>query len=62
MKKIYNKPNMKCVKLLSAESLLTGSGKDTLSINGDKMEGDTFLSNQESEHDIWGDDGSSMWK
>lgn len=61
MKKIYNKPNMMCVQLLSAESLMTGSGKNTLNITSEKMNADAFLSNQESEHDIWGNDGSSMW-
>lgn len=61
MKKTYQKPNLKSVKLLCESSLLTASSVSY----GGQINGsvdDNALSNKESEHDIWGDDGSSMWK
>lgn len=63
MKKTYNKPKMKTVRLLAAESLMTVSG-DSVNIKATTYTatGDEALSNQESEHDIWGNDDSSMWK
>lgn len=63
MKKDYKKPEIKSVRLLAAETLMTGS---KLSVSDDDnaavMDASNFYSNQESEHDIWGDDSSSMWK
>lgn len=59
MKKIYQKPNLKSIQLLES-ALLAAS----INMTGERLEGgtDQALSNKESEHDIWGDNGSSMWK
>lgn len=62
MKKRYQKPNLKSVKLISESALLTGS----IQMGGEesRLQGgveNQALSNQESGHDIWGNDGSSMW-
>lgn len=61
MKKIYNRPIMKCINLLSAETLMTGSIVSVYSDESSMVEADAFLSNQESEHDIWGNSGNSIW-
>lgn len=67
MKRIYDKPELKTVKLMASESLLTasltslnwGGSDETKTINGGINGG--MLSNQESEHDIWGNSGNSIW-
>lgn len=59
MKKTYQKPNLKSVKLISESALLNGSvvmGEEAISGGADQA-----LSNQEGAHDIWGNDGSSIW-
>lgn len=63
MKKTYNKPKMKSVRLLAAESLMTVSGNasESVDLTNTTAVGTHALSNEESEHDIWGNDGSSMW-
>lgn len=64
MKKTYNRPDMKVVRLLAAESLMNASGdpsKESLNIDGNiTATGTNALSNKESEHDIWGNEGS-IW-
>lgn len=64
MKKTYSKPILKSTELLLAEQLLANSGSESVTIGNDSQTVyvSTALSNQESEHDIWGDDSSSMWK
>lgn len=68
MKRIYNKPELRTVKLMAAESLLSASGSESITFtDSDETAisggaGGGILSNKESEHDIWGNDGSSMWK
>lgn len=52
---------MKCINLLSAETLMTGSIVSVYSDESSMVEADAFLSNQESEHDIWGNSGNSIW-
>lgn len=64
MKRIYDKPELKTVKLMASESLLTaslywGGSDETKTIDGGINGG--MLSNQESEHDIWGNSGNSIW-
>lgn len=59
MKKTYQKPNLKSVKLISESALLNGSvvmGEEAISGGADQA-----LSNEEGKHDIWGNDGSSIW-
>ena len=59
MKKTYQKPNLKSVKLISESALLNGSvvmGEEAISGGANQA-----LSNQEGAHDIWGNDGSSIW-
>lgn len=64
MKKTYNKPTLKGIRLLAAEALLSAS---TESIGVDyetKVDGGTtggILSNEEGAHDIWGNSGNSIW-
>lgn len=63
MKKTYSKPILKSTELLLPEQLLANSGTSNpqITIDGDKTVGvGTALSNQESEHDIWGN-GGSIW-
>lgn len=58
MKKTYQKPNLKSIKLISESALLNGS------LNyGGKIEGgaDQALSNEEGKHDIWGNEGNGIW-
>lgn len=59
MKKTYQKPNLKSVKLISESALLNGSQLNM----GETIGGgaDQALSNEEGKHDIWGNDGSSIW-
>lgn len=62
MKRTYNKPSLKSVKLMAAETLLSASGEHKIEINeNETIGGSDFLSNQEGAHDIWGNDGSSIW-
>lgn len=63
MKKIYSKPILKSTELLLSEQLLANSGtnKSSVSISNTTAELSTALGNEESEHDIWGNDDSSMW-
>lgn len=63
MKKTYSKPILKSARLMS-EVLLCASRiettiNDDITIQGGNNGG--FLSNQESEHDIWGNSGNSIW-
>lgn len=59
MKKTYQKPNLKSVKLISESALLNSS---QLNMGGTISGGaDQALSNEEGKHDIWGNDGSSIW-
>lgn len=63
MKKRYQKPNLKSVKLIGESALLAAS---IINITGEdqRLDGgveNQALSNQESGHDIWGNDGSSIW-
>lgn len=62
MKKNYKKPEMKSVKLIAAETLMTAS-RFTVSDSDEAAVDDAsnFYSNQESEHDIWGNSGNSIW-
>lgn len=59
MKKTYQKPNLKSVKLISESALLNSSQLNM----GGTIDGDAgqALSNEEGKHDIWGNDGSSIW-
>lgn len=59
MKKTYQKPNLKSVKLISESALLNSSQLNM----GGTIDGGAgqALSNQEGAHDIWGNDGSSIW-
>lgn len=61
MKRTYNKPELKSVKLMIAESLLTGSQKEVIVDESVEIGSGNVLSNQEGAHDIWGNDGSSIW-
>lgn len=60
MKKTYQKPNLKSVKLISESALLNSSsvvmGEEAISGGADQA-----LSNQEGAHDIWGNDGNGIW-
>lgn len=61
MKRTYNKPELKSVKLMIAESLLNGSQKEVIVDESVEIGSGNVLSNQEGAHDIWGNDGSSIW-
>ncbi|MDM8146789.1 hypothetical protein QUW02_12815 [Bacteroides eggerthii] len=61
MKRTYNKPELKSVKLMIAESLLTGSQQEVIVDESVEIGSGNVLSNQEGAHDIWGNDGSSIW-
>lgn len=61
MKRTYNKPELKSVKLMIAESLLSGSQKEVIVDESVEIGSGNVLSNQEGAHDIWGNDGSSIW-
>lgn len=63
MKKTYHKPHLKVLRLLGAESLMNGSNPE--STNGLNIKEETAfsyeaLSNEESGHDIWGNEGN-IW-
>ena len=60
MKKTYQKPNLKSVKLISESALLNNSSQLDM---GGTIDGNVSqaLSNEEGAHDIWGNDGSSIW-
>lgn len=63
MKNTYHKPYLKVVRLLAAESLLDGSNQTStneITIKEHTVLNYEALSNQESEHDIWGNEGS-IW-
>lgn len=62
MKRTYQKPNLKSVKLISESALLSGSPQ--LNMGGDnRIEGGAgqALSNEEGAHDIWGNEGNGIW-
>lgn len=61
MKRTYNKPELKSVKLMIAESLLTASEQEVIVDESVEIGSGDVLSNQEGAHDIWGNDGSSIW-
>lgn len=65
MKKIYKKPELKSVKLMSAETLLSASKNMVVSDDDeDAIQGGVgggILSNQEGAHDIWGNEGNGIW-
>lgn len=61
MKRTYNKPELKSVKLMIAESLLSGSQQEVIVDESVEIGSGNVLSNQEGAHDIWGNDGSSIW-
>lgn len=63
MKKIYNRPKMKVVRLLAAESLMNASDGNTLDFKATTSTavGTHSLSNEESEHDIWGNSDNGIW-
>ena len=59
MKKTYQKPNLRSIKLLHESALLTNSlglGRDD-----QKIDVGNALSNEEGKHDIWGNDGNGIW-
>lgn len=60
MKKTYIKPGLKNTKLLCNASLLAASDSKSTYTNI-KANGSESFSNQESEHDIWGNSGNSIW-
>lgn len=61
MKRTYNKPELKSVKLMIAESLLTASGQEVIVDESVEIGSGDVLSNQEGAHDIWGNDGNGIW-
>lgn len=61
MKRTYNKPELKSVKLMIAESLLSGSQQEVIVDESVEIGSGNVLSNQEGAHDIWGNDGRSIW-
>lgn len=61
MKRTYNKPELKSVKLMIAESLLTGSQQEVIVDESVEIGSSNVLSNQEGAHDIWGNDGNGIW-
>lgn len=61
MKRTYNKPELKSVKLIIAESLLTGSQKEVTVDESVILNGGNALSNEEGAHDIWGNEGNGIW-
>lgn len=61
MKRTYNKPELKSVKLMIAESLLTGSQQEVIVDESVEIGSGNVLSNQEGAHDIWGNDGNGIW-
>ena len=61
MKRTYNKPELKSVKLMIAESLLSGSEQKVIVDESVEIGSNDVLSNQEGAHDIWGNDGNGIW-
>lgn len=64
MKKTFHKPHLKIVRLLGAESLMNGSNQPStneLTIKEHTALNYEALSNKESEYDIWGNSGNSIW-
>lgn len=63
MKRSYNKPYMKTMRLCAAEQLLSSSDNtpNALSIHEDTAGGSEALSNEISSHDLWGNDTNSIW-
>lgn len=61
MKRTYNKPELKSVKLMVAESLLGGSQQEVIVDESVEIGSGDVLSNQEGAHDIWGNDGNGIW-
>lgn len=61
MKRTYNKPELKSVKLMVAESLLGGSQQEVIVDGSVEIGSGNVLSNQEGAHDIWGNDGNGIW-
>lgn len=61
MKRTYNKPELKSVKLMIAESLLTGSEPKLVVDENVEIGSGDVLSNQEGAHDIWGNYGNGIW-
>ena len=61
MKRTYNKPELKSVKLMIAESLLSGSQKEVIVDESVVIGSGNVLSNQEGAHDIWGNEGNGIW-
>lgn len=58
MKRTYQKPNLKSVKLICESALLNGSQLNMGSIDGGA---DQALSNEEGKHDIWGNSSNGIW-
>lgn len=61
MKRTYNKPELKSVKLMITESLLTGSKQEVVVDENVVLSGGGALSNEEGAHDIWGNEGNGIW-
>lgn len=61
MKKTYNKPVLKSVRLWAAEQLMVISGGNSLGLNEESHGGTEAYSNQEGAHDIWGNEGNGIW-
>lgn len=61
MKRTYNKPELKSVKLMIAESLLSGSQQEVIVDESVEIGSGNVLSNQEGAHDIWGNEGNGIW-
>ena len=61
MKRTYNKPELKSVKLMIAESLLSGSQQEVIVDESFEIGSGNVLSNQEGAHDIWGNEGNGIW-
>lgn len=61
MKRTYNKPELKSVKLMIAESLLTGSQQEVIVDESVEIGSGDVLSNEEGKHDIWGNEGNGIW-
>lgn len=59
MKRTYQKPNLKSIKLISESALLQASNLNM----GGTIDGgaDQALSNEEGKHDIWGNSSNGIW-
>lgn len=58
MKRTYQKPNLKSVKLISESALLQASLNMGGTIDGGVNQA---LSNEEGKHDIWGNSSNGIW-